>query len=60
MKFKRDYQIIIKADMNDEVYWNVLRKGDPSAATKDDLQVISEMLGIAKSYIDDELKADEG
>ena len=58
MKYKRDYKIIIEADVNDEVYWNVYRKGDKSLATNFDLQVISEMLGIAKSCIDDELKGE--
>jgi hypothetical protein len=58
MRYKRDYKIIIEADCNDIVFWNVLRKGDPSLAEKEDLQVISEMLGTAKSHIDKALKGD--
>lgn len=32
--YKKDYTIIIKADANDEVYWEMLRRGEPAACKR--------------------------
>ena len=44
--FKRDYTIIISADVNDNVYWQMLRKGEPSVCNKEEEEkLVEEMLG---------------
>lgn len=42
---KEDYTIIIKADANDEVYWQMLRKGEPAACNEEEEKLAEEMLG---------------
>ncbi len=34
--YKRDYKIIISADVNDEVYWQMLRKGEPASCNEEE------------------------
>ena len=44
--FKRDYTIIISADVNDNVYWQMLRKGEPAVCNKEEEEkLVEEMLG---------------
>ena len=43
--FKRDYTIIISADVNDNVYWQMLRKGEPAVCNKEEEKLVEEMLG---------------
>ena len=40
MKFKRDYKIAVTADMNDRIYWQLLRKGEPVNPSDEDKQVV--------------------
>lgn len=42
--YKRDYKIIISADANDEVYWQMLRKGEPAACNEEEEKLVEEML----------------
>jgi hypothetical protein len=42
---KRDYTIIISADINDKVYWQMLRKGEPAACNEEEQKLAEEMLG---------------
>ena len=41
---KEDYTIIIKADANDEVYWQMLRKGEPAACNEKEQILAYDML----------------
>lgn len=41
---KEDYTIIIKADANDEVYWQMLRKGEPAACNEKEQRLAYEMI----------------
>lgn len=43
--YKRDYTIIISADVNDEVYWQMLRKGEPVACNEEEEKLVEEMVG---------------
>jgi len=43
--YKRDYTIIISADVNDTVYWQMLRKGEPIACNRKEEKLAEEMLG---------------
>lgn len=43
--YKRDYTIIISADVNDKVYWQMLRKGDPAACNEEEEKLAAEMIG---------------
>ena len=43
--YKRDYTIIISADVNDEVYWQMLRKGEPAACNEEEEKLVEEMFG---------------
>ena len=43
--YKRDYTIIISADNNDEVYWELLRKGEPAACNEEEEKLAEEMIG---------------
>ena len=43
--YKRDYKIIISADVNDEVYWQILRKGEPAACNEEEEKLAEEMIG---------------
>lgn len=43
--YKRDYKIIISADVNDEVYWQMLRKGEPAACNEEEEKLAEEMIG---------------
>ena len=45
MKHKRDYTIIISADTNDNIYWQMLRKGEQAACNEEELKLAREMLG---------------
>lgn len=43
--FKRDYTIIISADVNDNVYWQMLRKGEPAVCNEEEEKLVEEMFG---------------
>jgi hypothetical protein len=43
--YKRDYTIIISADDNDDVYWQMLRKGEPAACNEEEEKLAEEMIG---------------
>lgn len=42
--FYQDYEIRIKADMNGEPYFSLLKKGEYRFATKEDLKVVKCLL----------------
>lgn len=42
---KRDYTIIISADINDNIYWQMLRKGEQAACNEEELKLAKEMIG---------------
>ena len=42
--YKRDYTIIVSADANDEVYWQMLRKGEPVICNNEEEKLVEEML----------------
>ena len=44
MKFKRDYKIIISADMSDRTFLKLIRKGEPVKPSDEDKQIVAEML----------------
>lgn len=50
--YKRDYTIIISADVNDEVYWQMLRKGEPAACNEEEIRMVSQILSELKDKID--------
>ena len=50
--FKRDYKIIIQADNNDEVYWSLLRKGEPAVCNEEEIRMVSSIFGELKTKID--------
>ena len=41
---KDDYTIVIKADVNNEVYWQMLRKGEPAACNEKEQILAYEMI----------------
>ena len=43
--YKRDYTIIISADVNDNVYWQMLRKGEPAVCNEEEEKMVEGMLG---------------
>ena len=43
--YKQDYKIIISADANDEVYWQILRKGEPADCNEEEEKLAEEMIG---------------
>lgn len=43
--YKRDYEIRIKGDSNDNVYWQLLRKGEPTACNEEEEKLVEEMIG---------------
>lgn len=45
MIYKRDYTIIILADTNDNIYWQMLRKGEQAACNEEELKLVKEMIG---------------
>lgn len=49
---KEDYSIAICFDKNGETYWNLSCKGQSKFATKEELLMISETLGLIKKRID--------
>ena len=49
---RRDYKIIISADMNDTTYWQLLRKGEPAACNEQEIRLVSQILGELKEKID--------
>ena len=49
---RRDYRIIISADMNDTAYWQLLRKGEPAACNEQEIRMVSQILGELKEKID--------
>ena len=44
MIYKKDYTIIISADTNDNIYWQVLRKGEQAACYEEELKLAKEMI----------------
>ena len=49
---RRDYRIIISADVNDTTYWQLLRKGEPAACNEQEIRMVSQILGELKEKID--------
>ena len=49
---KRDYKIIISASNNDEVYWQMLRKGEPAVCNEEELKLAEEMIGAVKNRLE--------
>jgi hypothetical protein len=41
--YKRDYEIRIKADSNDNVYWQLLRKGEPAACNEKEMKMVADI-----------------
>ena len=44
MIYKKDYTIIISADTNDNIYWQMLRKGEQAACNEEELKLTKEMI----------------
>lgn len=40
---RRDYEIRIKADSNDRVYWQLLRKGEQVACNDAELKMVADI-----------------
>ena len=40
---KQDYEIRIKANNNDRIYWQLLRKGDPAVPNEKELKMVADM-----------------
>ena len=57
--YKRDYKIIISADVNDEVYWQMLRKGDPVACNEEGEKLAEEMIGEVLHKLENKYKKEE-
>ena len=53
--FLRDYKIIISADNSDNTYWQLIRKGTPKIAEREELIMVSNVFGKLKERIDDSL-----
>lgn len=49
---KRDYKIIIQADNSDNVYWNLLRKGEQAACNEEEIRMVSSIFAELKTKID--------
>ena len=49
---RKDYRIIISADVNDTTYWQLLRKGEPAACNEQEIRMVSQILGELKEKID--------
>ena len=49
---RRDYEIRIKADNNDEVYWQLLRKGEPAVCNEEEIRMVSQIFSELKEKID--------
>lgn len=49
---RRDYKIIISADVNDTTYWQLLRKGEPAVCNEQEIRMVSQILGELKEKID--------
>ena len=45
---RRDYKIIISADVNDTTYWQLLRKGEPAACNEQEIRMVSQISGELK------------
>ena len=45
MIHKRDYTIIISAGTSDNVYWQMLRKGEQAPCNEEELKLVKEMIG---------------
>lgn len=56
--YKQDYMITICFDKNGETYWNLSCKGQSKFATKEELLMVSDTLGLLKKRIDVELVKD--
>lgn len=50
--YKRDYEIRIKADSNDNVYWQLLRKGESAACNEEEIRMVSQIFSELKEKID--------
>lgn len=51
-KFNQDYKITIGGDMNGNVYWELLRKGESAACNEDEIRMVAQVLGELKKKID--------
>lgn len=64
MKYKRDYQITVQADMNDNVSWSATHKGKllSYSPSTEDYEVIAAMLDSARQHITNAIapKEDKG
>lgn len=49
---RRDYKIIISADVNNTTYWQLLRKGEPASCNEQEIRMVSQILGELKAKID--------
>lgn len=45
MIYKKDYTIIISSDTNDNIYWQMLRKGEQASCNEEELKLAKEMIG---------------
>jgi hypothetical protein len=50
--FRKDYKIIIQADNNDNVYWDLLKKGEQAACNEEEIRMVSSIFGELKTKID--------
>ena len=50
--FRKDYKIIIQADNNDNVYWDLLKKGEQAACNEEEKRMVSSIFGELKTKID--------
>lgn len=57
--YKRDYTIIISTDVNDEVYWQMLRKGELAACNEEEEKLAEEMLGDILHKLENKYKKEE-
>ena len=55
---KEDYSITIRFNKNGEAYWNLSYKGESKFATKEELLMVSDTLGLLKKRIEFELVKD--
>lgn len=49
--YNQDYKIVISADINGEIYWQMFRKGEPIFPTENEKILMKEMIDNAKRKI---------
>lgn len=50
--YKQDYKLIVSADINGEIYWQMFRKEEPIYPTGDEKVLMKEMIDSVKHKID--------